>query len=310
MSNIQRFENLQQVLKIAEPSFNELAKIHNAVDFRREASFAIQALNDNEYLSAVAMKNQDSFKRAVINVAAIGLTLNPVMGLAYLVPRKNKVCLDISYRGFVSLAVEQGSIKWAVAEVVREKDTFTFQGIGVRPIHDYGPFDEQRGKIIGAYCVAKTNQDELITVHMPIVEIYEIRNRSESWKSGKSSPWKTDEGEMIKKTVIRRARKSWPSASTKDRLDSAIALGDEADALNAPVVVDNFKRSEHFEMIRSYLKMLDKNETDYLKVLCKITRREISCFEELTDIEIDQSLISLSQMIDELPFDEDKNAGT
>lgn len=304
MSNVVRFENLQQVLKIAEPSFNELAKIHNAVDFRREASFAIQALNDNEYLSSVAMKNQDSLKRAVINVAAVGLTLNPVMGLAYLIPRKNKVCLDISYRGYVALAVESGSIKWAVAEVVKESDKFVFNGVGTRPTHEYVPFDDKRGKIIGAYCVSKTNQDEFITVQMTIKEIYEIRDRSDSWKSGKSCPWKTDEGEMIKKTVIRRARKSWPSASTRERLDAAIAIGDEADLLNAPVVVDNFKRAESFQTIRSYLAILDKNEADYLKTLCKITRRGIACFEELTDIEIDQSLISLSQLIDERPFDE------
>lgn len=305
MSNVARFENLQQVLKIAEPSFNELAKIHNAVDFRREASFAIQALNDNEYLSAVAMKNQDSFKRAVINVAAIGLTLNPVMGLAYLVPRKSKVCLDISYRGYVSLAVDEGAIMWAMAEIVRAKDIFIFQGIGIRPTHEFSPFDAERGKIVGAYCTAKTHHDELITVTMSIDEIHAIRGRSPSWQAGGSNPWKTDEGEMIKKTVIRRARKSWPGASTKGgRLDKASELNDEMDPLNAPIVVDNFKRAEQFTLIRSYLKILNKTESDYMDLLCKVTRRKVAMFEELTDIEIDQALISLSQLIDERPFDE------
>ena len=88
MSNIQRFENLKQVVAQTQPAFDELAKIHGAVNYKREASFALQALTDNDYLASLAMGNQDSLKRAVINVAAIGLSLSPVHKLAYLVPRK------------------------------------------------------------------------------------------------------------------------------------------------------------------------------------------------------------------------------
>jgi recombinational DNA repair protein RecT len=54
---------------------------------------------------------------------------------------------------------------------------------------------------------------------MQIDDIYDIRNRSSAWKSGRSCPWKTDEGEMIKKTVIKRAYKLWPKT---DRLDGAV----------------------------------------------------------------------------------------
>lgn len=298
-ANLIRFENLQQVLKLIEPSFNQLAKIHNAVDYRREASFAIQALNDNEFLAATAMKNQDSLKRAVINVAAIGLSLNPVTKLAYLIPRKGKICLDISYKGLVALAADDGSIKWAVAQLVRQKDEFEFLGVGKEPRHKFEPFGEDRGPVIGVYCVAKTNQDEFIVDLMSIAEVHKIRGRSESYKSGKNSPWFTDEDEMIKKTSIRRASKSWPSVPSRERLRTAVEITNE-EVMQLPQL-DNSKRSERFELIRSCLLLLNYTEEYYLSYLCKATRRKITLLDDLTDIEIEQALAYLNQLVDEIP---------
>jgi len=275
------------LLKMVEPSFNQMAAIHNAVDYRREASFALQALQDNEFLATTAMKNQDSFKRAIINVAAIGLSLNPIKKLAYLIPRKGKVCLDISYIGLITLAVDEKSIKWAQAEIVRENDHYTFNGVGEKPDHEFKPFSEDRGKIIGAYCVAKTNQDEFITIQMSIKQIYEIRNRSESFKSGSSGPWKSDEEEMIKKTVIRRASKSWPRTSTMDRLERAVEATEEALGLAAPVAIDNEKRAEQFLFIEELLLKLNIDKEFFIKdKIPKFTRREVKDFDELTDQEI------------------------
>lgn len=302
-ANLPREQNLNQLMKIIEPSFNKMAEIHKAVDYRREASFAIQALNDNDYLMKTAMGNQDSFKRAVINVAAIGLSLNPVMKLAYLIPRKGKVCLDISYMGLIALAVDCGSIKWAQADVVREKDIFEYRGIGERPGHIFQPFASDRGAIIGAYCVAKTNQDEFLTVPMAIADIYKIRARSEAYNSqkGPSGPWVTDEVEMVKKTVIRLASKSWPKTSTERSVEKAIDISDESDPLLLETtVVDTAKRAEQIEIITSSLLNLNYDQDHYLnEILPKIIRRKVSCFEEMTDLEIDQILVQLDQLCSE-----------
>jgi recombination protein RecT len=193
--------------------------VGTSLNFDKEAGFAIQALTGNTYAMGIALKNRQSVADAIVNVSAIGLSLNPASKHAYLVPRDNKICLDISYMGFMELAMASGSIRWAQAAVVYEKDTFELRGVDQPPEHKYNAFAKDRGAILGAYVVAKTSDGDYLTHPMEIGDIYAIRDRSAGWKSGKSTPWKTDEAEMIKKTVVKQAQKYWPKT---ERLSNAI----------------------------------------------------------------------------------------
>jgi recombination protein RecT len=301
MSNIERFENLKQVVKLIQPQFDELAKIHGAVNYVKEASFALQILTEKEFTANTAIGNQDSLKRAIINVAAIGLSLDPVKKLAYLVPRGKQICLDISYRGYVQLAVEVGAIKWAVAEVVREKDEYLYQGMGREPIHKFDPFGD-RGEIRGAYCLAKTHDSEFILTQMNNDEILSIRDRSDSFKSGKSGPWQTDTTEMIKKTVIKRAAKSWPMIDTRSqaRFEQAIDVTNDIDFSQneAPAIESkSSKRHHQVDIIRAYLKTLKRTEEKYIPHLEIVNNREIKRIEDLTDIELNQAVIMLEDLV-------------
>ena len=195
-----------------------------SVEFDREAAFAIQILQGNDYLRGIALKNPESLKNAVTNVGAIGISLNPASKLAYLVPRKGNVCLDISYMGLMHIAQQCGAIEWGQAVLVREKDTFEMGEVGTRPVHGYNPFDADRGKLVGVYVVVKTDSGDYLTHAMSIADVYAIRDRSEAWKAykadnKKSCPWVTDEGEMVKKTCVKQAAKYWPR---RERLDSAV----------------------------------------------------------------------------------------
>lgn len=206
-----------------EQEFNDVLA-DPTINFKREAEFAIQVLEKNSYSLTTAMNNRSSVIAAVKNIAAIGISLNPAKKQAYLVPRGGAICLDISYMGLLDLAIASGSIRWGQAELVREKDTFRLNGFDKPPTHEYDPFATDRGDLRGAYVVVKTVDGDYLTTAMPIGEIFDIRDRSESWKAftskkAKSSPWASDEGEMVKKTVIKRASKLWPKT---DRLDHAI----------------------------------------------------------------------------------------
>lgn len=307
MSNLQRFENTVKLIERVAPEFNELAKIHGAVNFKREASFAVQSLKSNNYLAQVAYSNQDSLREAVLNVAAIGLSLSPVQKLAYLVPRDGKVCLDISYMGYIQLAVDVGAIKWAQAEIVCQNDKFVFNGMGERPEHSFEPFGD-RGEIVGAYCLAKTHDCEFITSMMPISEIYGIRNRSKGWKAhiekGKSTPWVTDESEMIKKTVIKRAYKSWPKSDTRqNRLEQAIDVSNQVDQIDfdAPTnqtSQDTEKQNSQLEYIKEMLTQIDRSEDKFIEHLATTHKRTIESLNDLTEIEIGQAVSLLEQIIE------------
>jgi recombination protein RecT len=189
------------------------------INFEKEAGFAIQLLQNSDYLLKVGLANRQSVVDAVTNVAAIGISLNPAKKQAYLVPRDGKVCLDISYMGLLDLAIASGSILWGQAEIVRATDVFALNGFDKPPTHSFNPFAPDRGDIIGAYVVVKTVTGDYLTTSMPIAEIYDIRDRSEAWKKKQAGPWKTDPGEMIKKTVIKRAQKTWPKTDRLKRAD-------------------------------------------------------------------------------------------
>jgi len=202
-----------------------------SINFEREAGFAIQVLSANDYAMSTALNNRQSVVDAVVNIAAIGLSLNPAKKQAYLVPRKPRhdqpaqICLDISYMGLIELALASGSVKWAQAAIVYSGDTFRLMGYDKPPEHVFSPFATDRGSIVGVYVVIKTAFGEYLTHTMAIADVYSIRDRSSAWKAymdGKTKsggPWQSDEGEMIKKTCVKQAYKYWPKT---ERLDTAI----------------------------------------------------------------------------------------
>lgn len=200
--------------------------VDRGINFDKEAGFALQILGASDFMMKAAMGNRQSVENAITNVAAIGISLNPAKKQAYLVVRKGVVCLDISYMGLIDLAVDSGSILWAQANIVREHDNFVVNGFDKPPTHGHDPFAGAtvRGPIKGAYVVVKTADGEYLTHTMDIESIYSIRDRSEAWKAGQKGPWKTDEGEMIKKTVVKQAYKYWPKTDRSGRVDQAIQM--------------------------------------------------------------------------------------
>jgi len=209
MSNIVTY--IEQQKPLFMPALSD-----QKISWEKEKQFAIQAFQNNQFLLDTASKNQTSLQNAIINVASIGVSLNPAQKHAYLVPRDGKVCLDISYMGLMHLAMSSGSILWGQCKLVYSNDKYMNRGLDNPPAHDYSPFGD-RGDIVGAYCTVKTCHGDYLTDEMSYAEIVKIQESSRA----KNGPWKTHWGEMARKTVVKRAAKYWPVV---ERLNDAIHL--------------------------------------------------------------------------------------
>lgn len=244
------------------------------IEFDREAGYAVQLLQASDYLTKAAYSDGQSLVDAVTNIAAIGISLNPAKKQAYLVPRKIgsklKVVLDISYRGMADLAVQGGAIQWVQAKLVHAADRYVPGEFGHPPLHEYQAFAkrETRGDLVGVYCVAKTSQGDYLVHEMPIDDVWSIRNRSESWKAhvadkSKSTPWLTDEGEMVKKTAIKQASKLWPKCDALNRainyLDTAGGEGIElaSNELQDPQGLPEYSDEQLEKNLPSWRKLIE-----------------------------------------------------
>jgi len=213
-----------KAIQQAKDSFTSISDC--VVDFEREKYFALQICEKNTMLQNTNML--PSLAHAVRNVALCGITLNPAMKLAYLVPRDGKVCLDISYMGLIKIATDSGSVLKVNCQLVHENDFFEVEhGTVERVTHKPDPFKE-RGKVIGVYCVAHLKEGGDMIETMSIDDVFKIRGRSKAWVKGGSGPWATDEGEMIRKTCVKRASKYWPKT---ERLSEAVSVLNEHEGL-------------------------------------------------------------------------------
>lgn len=241
-----------QLIEATKAKFIEVLRSNNTgVSYDAESMFAFQALNKSDYALGVALNNKMSVYNAIVNIAAIGLSLNPATSYAYLVPRDGAICLDISYQGLIKIATDSGSIKWAKAELVYDTDNFVYNGVGEEPVHTTNPFSKERGELVGVYCIAKTADGDFLVETMTAEEVYKIRDESASIKNAKTdyarkmSPWVRYEGEMIKKTCIKRASKTWPKTERSDRLQAAISVVNETEGSDWNLYTESEKEDFH-----------------------------------------------------------------
>ena len=247
-----------QKISDAREKFNAMARKTNAqLLFEREARFALEIIQNSDQLQKC---DPSTIYTSILNVAALGLSLNPVQGEAALIPRWNKkkgmldCTLSPMYRGLVRLATESGRVGHIKAELVFADDEIDMD-FGTTPSLHHNPIgsvmggpearvvdflDPKRNRLKAAYVIAHLKDGGRIIGLMSYEELLKTALCSESFnpkpdrKTGKrrlpSGPWVEHPGEMAKKTVINREQKTWPRTSSEpDQLDRAVETMRDAD---------------------------------------------------------------------------------
>lgn len=201
------------------------------------------AVFERNLLNAM-MANPDLMKfsaalvyREVAKAAGLGLLLDPLLGEGYLVPAYNyktkavEPQLRVGYKGMCKLARHTGEVGNIYAHEVHERDHVEADLGFPKVFHHRPKLFSDRGEIIGYVAIITFRDGTFDFEPMSVEQCHEIRDRSDAWKAFienkiKSTPWKTDDSEMSKKTVLRRLLKRQPQSP---ELVAAIRIEDEAD---------------------------------------------------------------------------------
>jgi recombination protein RecT len=226
---------------VAQPSIRQLVvqskeKFANRLPKHIDADkFAAIILTEVSRNPALTNCTPDSFSRACMQAAQVGLEPDSIRGLAYLIPYGRECSLVVGYRGLIQLAFRSGMVADFSAHVVYEGEEFqleqgtesTLRHIPATPQIDAQGFETR--KRIGAYSVVKFLRGGVSFEWMFEEEIQAIRKRY-SKASNRDAPWNTNPDEMRKKTVVRRHAKFLPQLTEL----STAAVTDDAEEQGLP----------------------------------------------------------------------------
>lgn len=169
----------------------------------------------------------ESLLGAVMTAAQMGIEPDGRHG--HLIPRWNskancyEATFQADYKGLVRLIRLNDKVVDVYAELVHEHDFIKVtKGLHRDLVHEVD-IKADRGELIGVYAVIQYENEHASFEYMCRAEVENVRARSDSWKAHKAkgygTPWVTDEGEMWKKTALKRISKLADlSGDTSERL--------------------------------------------------------------------------------------------
>lgn len=232
MSDVAARPNYELAVIEAKPMFTQCS---DEKTWLKEVGFAMQIIRGNDVLQKC---DRQSIKNAIVNISLTGLSLNPALALAYLVPRDNKCVLDISYRGMIKVGTDSGSVKGVQANVVYTFDEFhyeegTNQRIDFRrnldPPEDFkkDPLGYFWKYLLCVYSIATLHDGGKDYMIMPKWRIEKIKASSKARSD--RAPWGQWPEEMTRKTVIKYHYKTLPQT---EHMAQAVAILNEHEGID------------------------------------------------------------------------------
>lgn len=136
-----------------------------------------------------------SLLAACMQAAQLGLSVDPVLGEAWLIPRRNNarncvwINFQLGYKGLIKLARRSENFLSVHAELVHEGDFFSYDlGSDPKITHRKQMDVKQRPPVQASYAVVRYKHGPAQIHVCPMWEIHEARERSDSYQNGRG-PW-------------------------------------------------------------------------------------------------------------------------
>ncbi len=248
--------NMNQLLQRVDGAKDQIATyLPEGVKVERFMALARRAVAEQPRLAEC---NTVSVLRALSNCASSGLPLDGQFSSLIVRNSKNgppTATWDPTYRGMISLAMSSGFVSDVQSFAVTEHDEFSV-GFGTEPKITHVPALLQGGRIIAAYAWARLNSGRLVIEVLGRDDLDKIKRSS---PAGEKGPWGKWEGQMARKSAVRRLLKKLPAAPIQALLASiepqpAGAPAIDAIATEAPTMMpedENVLECQALERLRS-----------------------------------------------------------
>src|SRR3990172_6364199 len=203
----------------------------------QEIEFARQIFADAErkaekgkrsFLTETFRANPTSLANALVQLHAAGLSLNPVLGLAYLIPRDGRINMSASYKGLIFAARRSGEIEFLDAAAIYENDGWEYmvddKGVHFRHV----PAEEtEAGAMVAAYAWARLTSGAVYCKRLG-VDAINARRDAGGGEKGPGPAWRNWYAEMSMVKAVRYLYRFLPIAP--DSPIAAAVAADESDA--------------------------------------------------------------------------------
>lgn len=222
------YDQARQFLETRESQIMALAPAQ--WNFKRLTGLVIHKMSQDEYLSKCSIA---SIYKAVKDAAAVGLEPCSLLQEAALVPFWNKkrniyeAQFIPMYKGLIAAARRTGLITDISAHIIYDGDTIDIDHGRSDEIHHKPLLTRRHENRVGVWCkVTFSNSDKPHYELMLAMDVEHIKAKVVGRSAHYYGGWVTDEGEMWRKTVVRRAMKYCQATQGEfaEKLAKAIAV--------------------------------------------------------------------------------------
>jgi phage RecT family recombinase len=143
--------------------------------------------------------------KGIQKAATMGLQIGGQFPHCHLVGYQDKAELIVSAQGYKHAAIHGQGATLADVEIARvyEGDAVRIDKGAATVAHTIDPMKD-RGKLVGVYGIITKRDGKRLVEYMGKADALRIRDaHSAGYKSGRPSPWKTDEDAMVEKTAAK-----------------------------------------------------------------------------------------------------------